>query len=343
MGTALTEQQIDAIARLAPKALFCQDPDRAGQESVATRDRGAARRTTPSRTTRGVEFRIVRLPAGPGPGGRRRRRRAPRRCAGCSRRPWRSSASRSSARWSSRTRAADEMLAASRRSSRRCRRACCATSWSSSSPTGSGIGRALVNEALRGAGRRLAPRARLERRGRRGATVATADRRDGDATTVGARGGGRDRVTGVPATAAARAGRPARGARPPRAERAARSSPTASRCPRRASSGWPPSTSTTTSPRPRRARPRRYLRGRLRSPTRDLPAGDEDLARLVAELVVQSAALEATPAKLELEALQLELHRLERHISRPGSPAPRGRPRARRRAPEECSTRSAIS
>ena len=35
MGTALTEQQVDAIARLAPKALFCQDPDRAGQESVA--------------------------------------------------------------------------------------------------------------------------------------------------------------------------------------------------------------------------------------------------------------------------------------------------------------------
>ena len=58
-----------------------------------------------------------------------------------------------------------------------------------------------------------------------------------------------------------------------------------------------------------------YLRGRLRTPTRDLPAGDEALARLVALLVVDSSRLEATPAKLELEALQLELHRLERHIS----------------------------
>ena len=35
----------------------------------------------------------------------------------------------------------------------------------------------------------------------------------------------------------------------------------------------------------------------------------------MAELVVRAGALEATPAKLELEALQLDLHRLERHIS----------------------------
>jgi DNA primase len=58
-----------------------------------------------------------------------------------------------------------------------------------------------------------------------------------------------------------------------------------------------------------------YLRGRLRSPTAHLPAGDEALARLVAKLVVDSDLLEATPAKFELEGLQLELHRLERRIS----------------------------
>jgi DNA primase len=46
-----------------------------------------------------------------------------------------------------------------------------------------------------------------------------------------------------------------------------------------------------------------------------LPAGDEALARLIAELVIRAGALEATPAKLELEALQLDLHRLERQIS----------------------------
>ena len=40
------------------------------------------------------------------------------------------------------------------------------------------------------------------------------------------------------------------------------------------------------------------------------------LARLVAELVVESGRLEATPPKFELEGLQLELHRLERHISK---------------------------
>ncbi len=58
-----------------------------------------------------------------------------------------------------------------------------------------------------------------------------------------------------------------------------------------------------------------YLRGRLRAPASSLPHGDEALARLVAELVIRAGALEATPAKLELEALQLDLHRLERHIS----------------------------
>ena len=35
----------------------------------------------------------------------------------------------------------------------------------------------------------------------------------------------------------------------------------------------------------------------------------------MAKLTVEAHRLEATPAKLELEALQLDLHRLERHIS----------------------------
>ena len=66
MGTALTTPQVEAIARLAPKALFCQDPDRAGQESVA-KGIAALRVHNAARTTRGVEFRIVRLPAGQDP------------------------------------------------------------------------------------------------------------------------------------------------------------------------------------------------------------------------------------------------------------------------------------
>src|SRR4051812_41486739 len=63
MGTALTDPQRDAVARLAPKALFCQDPDRAGQEAVA-KGIASLRSHNRGRATRAVEFRIVRLPAG---------------------------------------------------------------------------------------------------------------------------------------------------------------------------------------------------------------------------------------------------------------------------------------
>ena len=58
-----------------------------------------------------------------------------------------------------------------------------------------------------------------------------------------------------------------------------------------------------------------YLRGRVRTPAANLPPDDEPLARLVAELVIRAGQLEATPAKLELEALQLDLSRLDRLIS----------------------------
>ena len=58
-----------------------------------------------------------------------------------------------------------------------------------------------------------------------------------------------------------------------------------------------------------------YLRVHLRHPGSNLPSGDEELARLIAKLTVDANRIEATPAKLELEALQLDLHRLERHIS----------------------------
>jgi DNA primase len=58
-----------------------------------------------------------------------------------------------------------------------------------------------------------------------------------------------------------------------------------------------------------------YLRGRLRSPIAELPSGDEPLARLVAELVVRSGDLETTAETLEIETLRLELHRLNRQIA----------------------------
>ena len=96
MGTALTDAQINAVARLAPRALFCQDPDRAGQESVAKGIRRRARQRAPGHARRRVPDR----PAADrtGPGGRRPavRRRGDARVArqgGA-----RSSASRSSGR-----------------------------------------------------------------------------------------------------------------------------------------------------------------------------------------------------------------------------------------------------
>src|SRR5690349_15117477 len=66
MGTALTPSQVGALARMAPEALFCQDPDSAGQEAVS-RSIESLRAANATRQGRGVEFRIVRLPPGRDP------------------------------------------------------------------------------------------------------------------------------------------------------------------------------------------------------------------------------------------------------------------------------------
>src|SRR4051794_31661630 len=66
MGTALTERQVGALARLAPTALFCQDPDAAGQAAVSRRI-AALRAVNRARAGRAVEFKIVDLPAGHDP------------------------------------------------------------------------------------------------------------------------------------------------------------------------------------------------------------------------------------------------------------------------------------
>src|SRR5215203_3832057 len=67
MGTALTPQQVDALARLAPKVLFCQDPDAAGQKAVGRGLEGLAEHNSDRRMGTKVDFRIVRLPAGRDP------------------------------------------------------------------------------------------------------------------------------------------------------------------------------------------------------------------------------------------------------------------------------------
>ena len=66
MGTALTERQLNALRRLTPKVLLCQDPDAAGQEAVA-KGKDAIRIFNEAHRGRGLEMRVVRLPAGQDP------------------------------------------------------------------------------------------------------------------------------------------------------------------------------------------------------------------------------------------------------------------------------------
>ena len=66
MGTALTDRQLDALKRLTPKVLLCQDPDAAGQEAVA-KGKDAIRAFNEGHHLRGFDLRVVRLPPGQDP------------------------------------------------------------------------------------------------------------------------------------------------------------------------------------------------------------------------------------------------------------------------------------
>ena len=66
MGTALTERQLDALKRLTPKVLLCQDPDAAGQDAVA-KGKDAIRTFNEGHHLRGFDLRVVRLPPGQDP------------------------------------------------------------------------------------------------------------------------------------------------------------------------------------------------------------------------------------------------------------------------------------
>jgi DNA primase len=322
MGTALTEAQVDAIARLAPRALFCQDPDAAGQESVA---RGIAglRQHNQTRAGRSVEFRIVRLPPGQDPadvvqreGAEAMRARLEAAVAierfEVERALDQGDVASTDGRDAILRRVADVIaplpasvlreeliqLVASRLS----------------------LGENLVNELL------SSPR--------RAGPVAVGGESPGPPTHEPPAGGWtprRDRF---------RPGGPRRGGRwdtrrgrgfeapiPPvepvdphaalaRREQSERAF--LALCLALPDEGERRLADTDledyfSSPATREAAA--YLRGRMRTPAADLPAGNEPLARLVAELVIRAGDLEATPAKLELEALQLDLHRLERRIS----------------------------
>ena len=404
MGTALTDAQVDAIARLAPKALFCQDPDRAGQESVA-KGIAALRTHNKGRATKPVEFRIVRLPTGADPAdvvqtsGAEAMRALLEEAVAIERFEVERALEQPGA-------STDEMLAA-------------VAPVISSMPENVlraelvalvadrlGLGTNLVNESLKA---RAGGRAHRRSVGRSAAGSAAAACPAAVATPAASRRRAADHAPRAGprpsrATPAAPEPAPARpkdpfadGAPPPEwdgfsgedADPGALGPPPpdwAAAPPPAAPAPAPPhewarmenkggrhqrgnfrgggrdrDRFRRPDPPPEPADPRAalarreqheraflafcialpdegearlagvdlddyfsspgtrqaadYLRGRLRAPLANLPAGEEGLAHLVAELVVRSGTLEATPGKLELEALQLDLHRLERHIS----------------------------
>ena len=276
MGTALTERQVSALARLAPAALFCQDPDAAGQEAVS-RSVTALRDVNRSRAGRGVEFKIVRLPAGSDPAdvvqrdGADALRELLDRAVPIARFEVDRALERGETKTAEgRDRALEDAAAAIRPLPPSVLR----DELVQLAAGRLGLSESLVASAL--ASRRPEPSPRSsERAGTNGARAAL-DRREqseraflalclalpeeGEARLAAAN---LDALFSAPAT-------------------------------RRAAE---------------------YLRSRLRSPAGELPAGDEPLARLVAELVIRAGQLDATPGKLELEALQLDLHNLDRRLA----------------------------
>jgi DNA primase len=276
MGTALTERQVTMLAKLAPTALFCQDPDTAGQEAVQ-RSIDALTQVNRSRPGRSVEFKIVDLPAGRDPADVVQADGAAAMQALLER-------AVPLARWQVQRALDGQNLATTEGRDRALERAAEAI-------------RALPPSVLREELVQLVA-------GRLGLTE------------------------NLVASALAGARRPlASGTRPPRESNGARAVLDRREQSERAFLAYCLALPDEGEERlaaadldelfsaPETRRAAAYLRGRLRSPAGELPAGDEPLARLVAELVIRAGQLEATPAKLELEALQLDLHNLDRQIA----------------------------
>ena len=278
MGTALTSRQVDRLSRLAPTALFCQDPDTAGQEAVK-RSIAGLRGINQARAGRSVEFKIVDLPAGSDPADVVQSEGRDAMLALLDR-------AVPVARWEVQ-RALDAGDSRTPEGRDRILQEVVPIIASLPVETASVLrdhlvklvaGRLELNEslvasALAGAPRRPVP---VAARSDAGGVRAVLDRREQSeraflAYCLALPDEGQERLAAADLD------------------------------------------ELFSSPETRRAA--EYLRGRLRSPAGELPTGDEPLARLVAELVIRAGQLEATPAKLELEALQLDLHRLERHIA----------------------------
>ena len=277
MGTALTDQQVDALRRLAPTVLFCQDPDAAGQEAVA-RGATAVRALNERSRGRGLDFRIVRLPPGEDPADvvQRDGADAMRSLLEQAVSYPRFAVERALGQGDTRTAEGRDRVLQE-----------VAPVLTGLPPTAS----MLWTDLVRLLSDRLAlPESVVESRLR--------TRRGGDRAPV-----------------AAQAPPAANGAAPDRREQSERAF--LAYCLALPDEGEQRLAGDLdelfSAPTTRRAA--EYLRGRLRAPAGELPAGDEPLARLVAELVIRAGQLDATPAKLELEALQLDLHSLDRRIA----------------------------
>jgi DNA primase len=326
MGTALTPQQVDALARLAPKVLFCQDPDAAGQKAIGRGLEGLAEHNTERRTGTKVDFRIVRLPAGRDPADVVQAEGA-----------------------DAMRKLLDAAVAVPHYQVERAldgdltgtdaRDAALSLAAEAIAPLGPSV---LRSELIKLVSDRLNVPATLvesviadparRRRAAQAAETAAAERRKREQAAAA-------RAAARPAQGAAEGGGPApwddapvvhedpgpeEGSRGPngahkvldrreQTERAFLAYCLALPAEGEQRLAEADLDDLFSAPMTRRAA--EYLRGRLRTPAADLPPGDEPLARLVAELVIRAGQLEATPAKLELEALQLDLSRLDRLIA----------------------------
>jgi DNA primase len=312
MGTALTDAQVDAIARLAPRALFCQDPDRAGQESVA-RGIAALRQHNTVRSTRSVEFRIVRLPAGQDPADvvQREGASAMRERLEAAVPIERFEVERALEQGDTGTAdGRDEVLRQVAGLIAPLPASVLRADLTQLVADRLGLGENLLNEVLASPGGAALPAAGPSQGG---GWPPRNDRFRPGSSRRGGRWdprGGRDfRPPAVPPEPVDPRAALARREQSERAFLAL--------CLALPDEGERRLADTDLddyfSPATREAAA--YLRGRLRTPAAQLPAGNEALARLVAELVIRAGDLDATPALLELEALQLDLHRLERQMS----------------------------
>jgi DNA primase len=335
MGTALTPQQVDALARLAPKVLFCQDPDAAGQKAIGRGLEELAEHNSDRRMGTKVDFRIVRLPAGRDPadvvraeGGDAVRRLLDAAVAV--------------------PHYQVEMALEGDLTGTDARDAALSLAAEAIAPLGPSVLRSelvklvsdrlnvpstLVESVIADPARRrraaqAAETAASERRKREQAAAARAAASRPSAASGRVSAGGHGAPAGDDGPApwddapvVHEDPGPEEGSRGPngahkvldrreQTERAFLSYCLALPAEGEQRLAEADLEELFSAPMTRRAA--EYLRGRLRTPAADLPPGDEPLARLVAELVIRAGQLEATPAKLELEALQLDLSRLDR-------------------------------